>query len=102
MIKKIKKKRPKNYIAENLRGFRKSFGFSLDNIAYSTNLSKAYLSQIENKDYKSPSIDTAYLLYQGISETAFTKYPYLRLSFELFCFSKINFNPKELETKEGE
>lgn len=60
--KKPKKELPFSWLAINLRHLRKVHELSLDDVAYHTGLSKAYLSQIENEITGKVSIQNAKLI----------------------------------------
>jgi DNA-binding transcriptional regulator YiaG len=82
------KKRPsrqsiKSFVGVNLKAWRKSYNFSLDDISLDTGISKAYLSQLESGKSK-PSAEIAYILW---TRTAIRKdHP-----FEMFCFNPLSF-----------
>jgi len=61
------KKRPKKkvfawYLPQNLHFLRKKYKLTLDDLTYSTGLSKAFLSQIENGKSQTISIQTAAII----------------------------------------
>jgi len=80
-MKKIEKPKIKVFVGRNLRRLRKGLSLSLDDVAYNTGISKAYLSQIENGQSQKPSVETAYILAKAF-----------KVPFELFCVNPVNKN----------
>ena len=67
------------YVGRNLKKLRTQLGYSLDDIAYNTGISKAYLSQLENGQSKRPSVEVAYILANAF-----------QVPFHLFCMNPID------------
>jgi len=78
MKKKPQRKQYKIFVGENLKRLRKQAGLSLDDVAYNTGLSKAYLSQLENGQSKRPSAEVAYILAKAFDKP-----------FRLFCMNPL-------------
>ena len=88
MITKPKKERIPCCIGNNLKLVRKRLGYSLDDVAYASGCSKAYLSQLENGQTKDrTSIEIAYNLYRVLKDE-------INVSFESFCMKKISAKQK--------
>jgi DNA-binding XRE family transcriptional regulator len=79
------KKRPQkqtitSFVGRNLKAFRGDQRLSLDDVANSTGLSKAYLSQLESGRSKTPSVQIAYILWRTLE----VNHP-----FDHFCFNSL-------------
>jgi len=84
MIERPKKIRLESYIGINLRLLRKRLHYSLDDIAYASGCSKAYLSQLENQQTANrTSVEIAYNLYKALKDE-------INISFEDFCMTKVS------------
>ena len=80
-MKKIQKEKLKIYLGENLKRWRKKNNYSLDDIAFNTGLSKAYLSQLETGQSMKPSVETAFILWRKLE---------IDKPFHLFVFNPLN------------
>ena len=74
-----------SYVGTNVRAIRKRKGYSLEDVALATGITKAYLSQLENGKSAKPSVQIAYALYREIVEGEERG----GINFSSFCFDRV-------------